>query len=396
MHVLDTSTNQIVSTIVLLGATGYQHDSPAMTKDEKFAYTLARVSPIGTSPIRPALFQVDFRSFTAAKVMDFPLSYENPYDIEVSPDGTRLLVSTYTLNISAQLYIFDSSSASLLNTVTFCTGVSCGVGWVQMKYITFSPNSMNAYVHYFWKSSSATPREEIKVVDLSTFTVVATISSPNPSIAPSLNTLDQGYPPYLFSLLNKCQPPVCNPIRRFDTVTNTFHSDTGNIPVSTVLDFAFLEIARTPSGGKFIVLGDADYTTYNFLTVIDAISGTVVAQIPASEAVIAPIYSSKLNQVWSHCFGLIQPFSNSCERGKVDVFDLNTMTKIKTLELIQSIGDIAWPAFSPDNKFFYLSNYKPQGAVIAVDTATYQQTAIQVGKNPVGVFIQGNTATHQF
>jgi YVTN family beta-propeller protein len=258
---------------------------------------------------------------------------DGPYDLALSPDGTRVYV---TNAFDDTVSVIDAAT----NTVTATIGVGEGPTGVAV-----SPDGATAYV-------TGSNDTVVSVIDTATNTVTATItagSSTGAAVSPD------GATAYVVEQFG-------DSVLVIDTATNT-------VTATIAVGADPTEVAVSPDGSTVYVTNFGPDT----VSVIDTATNTVTSTIAVG--------GSPLDVAVSPDGTLAYVTKGD---GTVSVIDTATNTVIASVDVD---ADPTGVAFSPDGATAYVTN-RVDGTVSVIDTATSTVTAtITVGVEPAKVAV---------
>jgi len=260
----------------------------------------------------------------------------SPYGVAVSPDGSKVYVTTDTVSV------IDTATNNVTATVSVGSSL---VG------IAVNPDGTKVYV-------TSWNKQTVSVIDTATNKVTATVPAEwRPS---GITFSPDGTKAYVTISGN-------NIISVIDTATNTV---TATVPVGSSPD----GVAATPDGKKIYVANSGD----NNVSVIDTVNNTVTASVKVGRFPHGVGVTPDGTKVY---------VTNAEKGGAVSVIDTSTNTIIATLYV--SLSSPVGVSVTPDGKKVYVAN-RGSNTVSVIDTATNTVTVtIPVGNYPVafGQFI---------
>lgn len=152
---------------------------------------------------------------TMAGVISGTANFRGPIGVEVSPDDTRL----YVLSNGGAVEIFDRVNRTRVKTVP--------LNVVQTRGLAVTPDGTRLYVSTYGSQS-------VKVVDLASSTVIATVTLPGNALPLTVEVTPDGRLVYVAA-------PFTNSVAVIDTQTNT-------LVTSVALGTAAYSLAVAPAG----------------------------------------------------------------------------------------------------------------------------------------------------
>jgi YVTN family beta-propeller protein len=359
VSILDTTTNTEVKRIKV----GPRPFYAAMSPDGKFAY----VGEDGSGAPHIVIDKINLN--TLRKAASLTLN-ENSYlvELEISPDGRWLVAGEIQ---QGRIFVIDTTTFTVAYTKVLCP--ICD-GNTQPLYsapvITFSADGATLY-------AATDVNQLLQVIDLASGTVVGAKATQPGGVFTDIRR-GAGEQVYLDV------PTGSGTVRAFDIPANTA-SDL-SIPQPDIAS-----IALVPGNGTtLLAAGSIQYDSNpDHLSVYDLTTGTTT-NIPSSESLDLLRYNPVTHELWGTCDG----FVGFCVGFQIDVFDMNTLVKKTTINGVSANVTSLLPAFSQDGKFYYQP--LDVDTVLVIDATTHAIVKqITVGSNPRGVYMQGDTSTHE-
>lgn len=359
VSVLDTTTNTEVARI----AVGPRPFYAAMSPDGKFAY----VGEDGSGKPHIVIDKINLN--TLKKVASLTLN-ENSYlvELKISPDGHWLVAGEIQ---KGKIYVIDTTTFTLAYTKILC---SICDGSSQPLYsapvVTFSADSATLY-------AATDVNQVLQSIDLASGTVVGSQAA---QPGGTFTDIRRGAGEEVYLTV----PFGMGTVRAFDIPANT--ATDLSIPQDEIAGTALVPI----NGTTLLAAGSIEYDPNpDHLSVYDLTTGTTT-NIPSSEALDFLRYNPVTKELWGTCDGTV----GFCVGFKIDVFNMNTLVKKTTLNGVSANVTGRLPAFSSDGKFYYQP--LDVNTVLVINATTHAIVKqITVGSNPRGVYIQGDTSTHE-
>lgn len=382
ISVIDTRTNTEIKRVSVASTLGPPPKFVAMRGDGQYAYITSRTSSYGG---QQTILKFDMNTLSVVSTITFTPSSSKYYsveDFELSPDDRWLLLADI---YRSTLYIFDTTTDTLVQTLTFCTSCSPGFNIPGPITLAFSPDGKSAYVGW-GPASSGIHEHTLDVVDLSTQTIVrmASFTDATPPVSLVVSEDNQ----HLYANYAYCNPRCF--IREFSLPSLNRVRDI-LLPSQPYMPFWDLKLV---SGDTRLVTSDiAAGNPPERLEVVDLASGGTVP-MPSSETGRYFVYNKAREELWSVCLDILS-YSITCNEGRIDVFDATTLTHLLAIDPPTRMSEIGLPALSQDGRYYYMpsDNLYVGDNLIVIDAATHAYVKdIPVGALPVGVYMQGDNS----
>jgi YVTN family beta-propeller protein len=243
--VIDTATRTKVTRItagtgcMCIGAEGM-----TLSRDGAFLYVANEVENSVTVISTASNSVVD----TMAGVISGTANFRGPIGIEVSPDDTRL----YVLSNGGAVEVFDRVNRTRVETVP--------LNVVQTRGLAVTPDGARLYVSTYGSQS-------VKVVDLASSSVIATVPLPGNALPLTVEVTPDGRLVYVAA-------PFTNSVAVIDTQTNT-------LVTSVALGAAAYSLAIAPAGDfVYAVIGNGvkriSTATHTVTTTVTGAGGNAI------------------------------------------------------------------------------------------------------------------------
>jgi YVTN family beta-propeller protein len=359
VSIIDTTTNTEVKRI----AVGPRPFYAAMSPDGKFAY----VGEDGSGTPHIVIDKINLN--TLKKTASLTLN-EQSYlvELEISPDGRWLVAGEIQ---KGKIYVIDTTTFTLAYTKVLCP--ICN-GSSQPLYsapvVTFSTDGSTLY-------AATDVNQLLQVIDLASGTVVGSQATQAGGVFTDIRR-GAGEQVYLDV------PFGTGLVRHFDIPANT--ANDLSIPQDEIASIALVP----GSGTTLLAAGSIEYDPNpDHLSVYDLTTGTTT-NIPSSESLDLLRYNPVTGELWGTCVGAF----GYCVGFQIDAFDMTTLTKKTTINGVSASALSRLPSFSQDGNFYYqpLDSNK----VLVINATTHAIVKqITVGSNPRGIYMQGDTSTHE-
>jgi WD40 repeat protein len=373
VSIINTKTKQEVKRIPLPVSDYPPKFKVAMSGNGKYAY-ISTGSGVLTGGVRIYLINLNTLTLDSSKTIDipdFPTDEMGIGDLEISPDDKILIAGKIT---KGAIFFIDTQTNTIVNQVELGSNSS----------IAFSPDSKYAFIDNPLMNL-------IHVFDLETFQQVNTFQAYIPSGTSFANQVNltvgldlNGNNPALYSITGGfCFDGLCS-VRKIDYLNNLVE-DIAQQPGGSGTGIGYIELVTLSNG--YIAVGNswAGLSDQDVVTVINTQLNEII-NIPSSEYARYLTYDPKRNELWSTCRIGGLPGAN-CGSGLIDVFDLTSNIKIDTISTSTTLG--GHNPMSQDGKYYFFTD-RFNDRIGYIDVNTHEVNHINLGDNPLGVFMQGD------